>query len=139
MNFQNQSDKKVSLREALENVPIPNPKDICDAPFSSRYMSRNRRRDWVDVSFTIPAMEKQVPLRPSSPFMEKWDKDLWKFGDGKTRRFSWQEAAAIQTFPLDSEFVGDLTSKYKQIGNNAVPVNLQKLWLVHYINVFLLK
>lgn len=52
------------------------------------------------------------------------EKDLWRFGDnGKTRRLSWREAAAIQTFPKEMEFFGDLTSIYKQIGN-AVPVNL---------------
>ena len=56
--------------------------------------------------------------------MHKIDKDLWEFGKGGiTRRFSWREAAAIQTFPRDIEFHGDLTSKYKQIGN-AVPVLL---------------
>ena len=56
--------------------------------------------------------------------MVKLDRDLWKFGDnGVTRRFSWREAAAIQTFPADLEFHGNLTSKYKQIGN-AVPIKL---------------
>lgn len=118
--------KKVTIREALENVPEPKNEDICYAPFSSRYMSRNRRRDWDEVSYTIPAMAKQVPLHPSSPKMIKVDKDLWKFGEGVTRRFSWQEAAAIQTFPLGMEFAGDLTSKYRQIGN-AVPVKLAEV------------
>jgi DNA (cytosine-5)-methyltransferase 1 len=55
--------------------------------------------------------------------MSKIDKDLWTFGLSGTRRFSWREAALIQTFPKELEFVGDLTSKYKQIGN-AVPVKL---------------
>ena len=86
-------------------------------------MSRNRKRGWDEVSYTIPAMAKQVPLHPSSPDMIKLEKDLWKFGEGITRRFSWQEAAAIQTFPRGMDFCGDLTSKYKQIGN-AVPVRL---------------
>lgn len=104
-------------------MPDPKERDICMAPYSPRYMSRNRRRGWDDVSFTIPAMAKQVALHPSSPTMLKISKDLWQFGQGKTRRFSWQEAAAIQTFPRSLEFVGDLTSKYKQIGN-AVPVKL---------------
>ncbi len=45
---------------------------------------------------------------------------------GKTRRFSYQEAAALQTFPRDMEFIGNLTSKYKQIGN-AVPVQLARV------------
>jgi DNA (cytosine-5)-methyltransferase 1 len=86
-------------------------------------MSRNRKRTWEDVSYTIPAQAKQVPLHPSSPDMKKLDKDLWEFGVGNTRRFSWRESAAIQTFPKSFVFEGDLHSKYRQIGN-AVPVNL---------------
>ena len=114
---------KVTIRDAIGNLPHPKESEICSAPYSSRYMSRNRRRDWNEVSFTIPAMAKQVALHPSSPQMSKIDKDLWTFGLGGTRRFSWREAALIQTFPKELEFVGDLTSKYKQIGN-AVPVKL---------------
>ncbi len=117
-------NKRMTMREALAGMPEPSPDDVCNAPYSSRYMSRNRKRGWDDVSYTIPAMAKQVTLHPGSPDMEKLDRDLWKFGDnGVTRRFSWQEAAAIQTFPRDLKFEGDLVSKYKQIGN-AVPVKL---------------
>ena len=114
---------RCSIREAISSLPPPKEEDICTAPYSSRYMSRNRRRDWDDFSFTIPAMAKQVPLWPGSPKMIKLGKDEWKFGKGKTRRFSWQEAAAIQTFPSEIVFYGDLISKYKQIGN-AVPCKL---------------
>lgn len=119
--------KRVTLKEALKGMPEPNQNDICNAAFSSRYMSRNRKRSWDDVSYTIPAMSKQVTLHPSSPDMEKVGEDEWKFGDnGVTRRFSWQEAAIIQTFPRDMQFAGNLTSKYKQIGN-AVPVKLAEV------------
>lgn len=121
--FPEKNDKIITLGEALADFPEPKPEDICNAPYSSRFMSRNRKRGWNEVSFTIPAMAKQVPLHPSSPDMVKLDKDLWKFGEGITRRFSWQEVAAIQTFPRGMEFCGDLISKYKQIGN-AVPVKL---------------
>ncbi|WP_419392708.1 DNA cytosine methyltransferase [Cytobacillus praedii] len=117
------STGRITLQEAIGHFLEPNPNDICQAPFSSRYMSRNRKRDWDQVSYTIPAMAKQVTLHPSSPDMIKLDRDLWKFGEGITRRFSWQEAAAVQTFPPTLEFEGDLTSKYKQIGN-AVPPKL---------------
>lgn len=114
------------LRDALQSLPPPKATEICQAPFSSRYMSRNRKRNWDEVSFTIPAMAKQVTLYPGSPDMVKEGKDLWRFGtSGETRRLSWREAAAIQTFPADMEFAGDLTSIYKQIGN-AVPVKLAK-------------
>lgn len=112
-----------TLFDVIGDFKEPNPEDVCNAPYSSRYMSRNRKRNWNQVSYTIPAMAKQVTLWPGSPDMIKLGKDKWKFGDGFTRRFSYQEAAAIQTFPKDMLFYGDLTSKYKQIGN-AVPVLL---------------
>lgn len=116
--------RKNTLRDALAELPEPSEGEVCEAPYSSRYMSRNRKRGWDEAAYTVPAMAKQVTLHPSSPDMVKLDKDLWKFGEGgETRRLSWREAAAIQTFPADMKFCGDLTSIYKQIGN-AVPVRL---------------
>lgn len=114
----------MTLGQALQGMPEVSKDDVCNAPYSSRYMSRNRKRGWNEVSYTIPAMAKQVTLYPGSPDMEKIDRDVWKFGkNGVTRRLSWREAAVIQTFPKELEFYGDITSKYKQIGN-AVPVKL---------------
>lgn len=125
----------VTMREVLKNLPDPLPEEVCSAPYSSRYMSRNRKRGWDDVSYTIPAMAKQVTLWPGSPDMVKVEKDLWRFGtEGITRRFSWREAALIQTFPASLEFYGDLTSKYKQIGN-AVPVKLAEIIATHLYGV----
>lgn len=119
--------KRVSMEEALKDMPKPKASDICQGSYSSRYMSRNRKRKWNEVSYTIPAMSKQVTLHPSSPDMVKIGDDQWAFGEeGETRRFSWQEAAAIQTFPRGMLFEGNLTSKYKQIGN-AVPVKLAEV------------
>ena len=122
---------RVTIREALVHLSDPLPEDVCNAPYSSRYMSRNRKRDWDDVSFTIPAMAKQVPLWSGSPDMMKIGKDHWVFGsNGITRRFSWREAAVIQTFPETIEFAGDLVSKYKQVGN-AVPCKLAEAMGCH--------
>lgn len=114
--------KLVTLRETLQNLMPVDMKDVCQASFSSRYMSRNRKRDFSDVSFTIPAMAKQVPLSPDSDGMVYVDVDKFEFV-GNNRRLSYKEAAAIQTFPDNMVFCGDLDSKYKQIGN-AVPVKL---------------
>ena len=128
--------KKGTLAEVLANLPPAKEDEVCDAPYSSRYMSRNRKRNWDDVSYTIPAMAKQVTLYPGSPDMIKVGKDKWQFGvDGKTRRLSWREVAAIQTFPKDMEFCGDLTSIYKQIGN-AVPIMLAE-FVAQYVRLFL--
>ncbi len=119
-------EEKILLKDVLRSLPEPSNNEICCAPYSSRYMSRNRKRKWDDVSFTIPAMAKQVALHPSSPDMIKMSADNWTFGNGQTRRLSYKEAAAIQTFPNNMTFCGDLTSKYKQIGN-AVPVKLAEV------------
>lgn len=127
-----------TLAEALKGLPPVQESEVCVAPYSSRYMSRNRKRGWNEVAYTVPAMAKQVTLYPGSPDMVKVDKDLWRFGtDGETRRLSWREVAAIQTFPNGLEFYGDLTSIYKQIGN-AVPVKLAE-FVANYIRPYLEK
>ena len=113
----------VNLRQAIGNMAAPDDSEVCWSAYSPRFMSRNRKRGWDEVSFTIPAMAKQVPLWPGSPDMVKLGKDSWQFGAGVTRRLSWREAAVIQSFPDDMVFHGNLDSVYRQIGN-AVPPNL---------------
>ena len=120
--FPSGDPRAVTLREALSGLEDVNMDDVCQASFSSRYMSRNRKRDFDEVSFTIPAMAKQVPLSPCSGGMEFEGVDKFIF-IGENRRLSYKEAAAIQTFPIGMHFYGDLDSKYRQIGN-AVPVKL---------------
>ncbi|MGL4484292.1 MAG: DNA cytosine methyltransferase, partial [Anaerovoracaceae bacterium] len=115
--------KRSTIREAIKDIKCDLEKDVCIDGYSSRFMSRNRKRNWDEVSYTIPAMAKQIAIHPSSPNMIKVGTDKWIFGEGNTRRLSWQEAAAIQSFPKGMSFSGNLTSKYKQIGN-AVPVKL---------------
>ncbi len=137
-NLPEGNGEHVTLKDVIGNMPEANPEDVCNAPYSSRFMSRNRKRGWNDVAYTVPAMAKQVTLWPGSPNMIKLDKDLWKFGEeGITRRLSWREVAAIQTFPSDLKFCGDLTSIYKQIGN-AVPVKLAE-FVASYIRPYLEK
>ena len=117
-------DIRSTIRDALSGMPEPTADEVCNAPFSSRYMSRNRKRGWDEVAYTVPAMAKQVTLHPSSPDMVKLGTDEWRFGKGGvTRRFSWREVAALQTFPRSLDFYGNIVSKYKQIGN-AVPVTM---------------
>lgn len=53
---------RISIRQALESLAPAAEDEICKEAYSSRYMSRNRKRGWDSVSFTIPAMAKQVPL-----------------------------------------------------------------------------
>ena len=122
-SFPKGNSKVVTLQEALKDFSSVDMADVCQSSFSPRYMSRNRKREFAEVSFTIPAMAKQVPLSPDSAGMIYVDVDKFDFREGINRRLSYKEAAAIQTFPKDMYFSGDLDSKYKQIGN-AVPVKL---------------
>lgn len=66
-----------------------------------------------------------------SSWVVDYHADLWS-SDGKAvrtavpsqlRRITVEEAAALQTFPLDMEWAGPQSSKYRQIGN-AVPPRL---------------
>lgn len=131
----------VTLRDAIGSMPEPKEGEVYDAGYSSIYMSRNRRRGWGDVSFTIQAGARHAPQHPSSSPMEKRrisetplygkiglkgenEAYIWTFS-GKHRRLSYKECAAIQSFPSNFVFKGPLIEKYKQIGN-AVPPLLAK-------------
>jgi len=108
-----------------EDLEIPNHEHMIGG-FSSIFLSRNRRKNWDEQSFTIQAGGRHAPLHPSSPKMVKEDTDKWVFeGDEeRIRRLSVRECARIQTFPDDFIFYYDnVTKGYKMIGN-AVPVKL---------------
>lgn len=122
-----------------------------DAGFSWYYMSRNRKAKWEDPAFTVVANWRHVTLHPASPLMtltwsnlaDGW-KQRWDFSDqyehveadperptlDKARRLSWRECARIQTFSAKFVPVGDVASKFTQIGN-AVPPKLAKAIFTH--------
>ena len=116
----------VTLENAIGDLRS-NPGEWMEGSFSPIFMSRNRRRCWNEVAFTVQASGRQTQIHPDSPEMEKLDKDKWQFKDDssrKVRRMSVRECARIQTFPDDFEFLGiPMNENYKMIGN-AVPVKL---------------
>lgn len=95
--------------------------------FSSRFMSRNRVREWDEPAYTVMANARHQKIHPQAPKMERVAKDNWKFKDGhedEYRRYTVREAARLQTFPDEFVFKYDnINDGYKMIGN-AVPVNL---------------
>ena len=134
-------EKKVTLKEAIGDLPEPlaakernyanqnldqSNHEYMNGGFSFIYMSRNRKKSWIDQSFTIQAGGRHAPLHPSSSDMLQIDANKWVF-EGKSpkfRRLSVRECARIQTFPDNFVFYYDNVSKgYKMIGN-AVPVRL---------------
>lgn len=134
----------VTIKEALEGLPAWPTGEFCEDEFHWYYLSRNRRRDWGEVSKTIVAHMRHMPLHPISPKLERLNTDEWRFEDDKpARRFSFREAARLQGFTREylshgGDFVfpdqikhasgqdGNLMRfRYKVIGN-AVPPPLFK-------------
>ncbi|MGG4453245.1 DNA cytosine methyltransferase [Brevibacillus porteri] len=126
----------VTLSDAIEDLNgDPNKYGkYYEGSFSPIYMSRNRRKNWDEQSFTIQASGRQAPLHPGVPTMEFVEKDKWKFtgNESEYRRLSIKEIQRIQTFPdwyefypFDPQINSQVDKIYKQIGN-AVPVMLAR-------------
>jgi len=120
--------KYVTLKDAIWDLKR-NPGEYLKGSFSPIYMSRNRKRRWDEVSFTIQAGGRHAPLYPDSPDMLKVGIDKRVFdpkSKNNIRRLSVRECARIQTFPDSFKFIEKyINEKYKMIGN-AVPVLLAK-------------
>jgi len=113
--------------ESVENTTDIKNHEYFEGTFSSIYMSRNRRRDWAEPSFTIQASGRHAPLHPSSSAMKKIGKDQMIFEEDFVRRLSVRECARIQTFPDTFEFIyKKIDTGYKMVGN-AVPVKLAEI------------
>lgn len=137
-----EDEKKITLRDIiwdLQETAVPsleknkrNPDAINNneyfiGAYSPIFMSRNRVKSWDEQAYTVQASGRQCQLHPQAPKMEKVEKNLCKFVEGKEdlyRRMTVREIARIQGFPDDFKFIYDnVNDAYKMIGN-AVPVNL---------------
>lgn len=89
----------VTIREALKDMPDWPAGEYCEDEFHWYYLSRNRRRDWSEISKTIVAHMRHMPLHPVSPALNRIHTDKWEFSEAKpARRFSYREAARLQGF-----------------------------------------
>lgn len=111
------------IHSAIGDLPIWPEGEYDDQPFHWYYLSRNRYRGWNQVSKTIVANSRHVPLHPISPRLVRDHTDAWHFADDRpARRLSFREAARLQGFEgnlLFPDTVG-IRMKYRVIGN-AVP------------------
>lgn len=112
-----------TIRDALAGLPAWPEGEFWNEPFHWYYMSRNRRRDWSELSKTIVSNPRHMPLHPMSPPLRRAGPDCWQWTtDEPRRRFSYREAAALQGFPSTVNFpeTTGLRLKYRVVGN-AVP------------------
>lgn len=147
----------ISHGEIIKDLPLwpegefyERPQDV-NGHFSWYFMSRNRKAKWDEPAYTVVANWRHVTLHPASPIMKlTWSnledgwKQRWDFSDEyehlianpdrpileQARRLSWRECSRIQTFPIGFEPIGDIESKFTQIGN-AVPPMLAEIIFRH--------
>lgn len=101
----------VTIGQALNGMPEWPEGEFCDDEFHWYYLSRNRRRDWSEISKTIVAHMRHMPLHPMSPSLNRIHTDKWEFAEDRpARRFSYREAARLQGF----------TSNYLKHGGDFV-------------------
>jgi DNA (cytosine-5)-methyltransferase 1 len=114
----------VTIRDAISDMPEWPEPEFYARNFHWYYLSRDRRRDWNEVSKTIVANPRHMPLHPMSPPLEKVEHNVWKFSRAApARRFSYREAARLQGFGdliFPDTPCGSLDMRYTVIGN-AVP------------------
>ncbi|GAA3911671.1 DNA cytosine methyltransferase [Gibbsiella dentisursi] len=113
-----------TIKDAIGHLPEWPEGEFYDHDFHWYYLSRNRRQGWEQISKTIVANPRHMPLHPMSPLLQKMGPDEWRFvTDGPARRFSYREAALLQGFQdlvfPDTDFAS-LNMKYTVVGN-AVP------------------
>ncbi|MCK8828544.1 DNA cytosine methyltransferase [Natroniella acetigena] len=138
-----ESTAKKTLRETIGDLPEPvsakdknytngdqleiNGHEYYIGGFSSRYMSRNRRRGWDEQAYTVEASGRHAKIHPAAKPMVKVKRDKWEFQCNNYRRLSIRESARIQSFPDDFKFFYEkLNDGYKMVGN-AVPVKMAKI------------
>ncbi|BAU90588.1 MULTISPECIES: DNA cytosine methyltransferase [Methylobacteriaceae] len=116
-----------TIRDRIEDLPLWPEGEYDNQPFHWYYLSRDRWRDWGQVSRTIVANSRHTPLHPVSPRLKRIGTDEWRFvEDAPARRLSYREAARLQGFG-DMTFpeTGGTRLRYRVIGN-AVPPPLFK-------------
>lgn len=112
--------RQTVLRDAIWGMDEWPHGEFNDKPFHGHYLTRNRKRSWDEISYTIVAHGGHVPLHPMGEPMIPVGKDEWALQGNQNRRLSWRECALIQGLPATVAPSGGLRQKYQVVGN-AVP------------------
>jgi len=112
-------------------IPIAAGDEVHEGGFSSLYLSRNRRPEWDEPSFTVLASARHEPLHPASEPMVKAGRDEWRFAGGGVvyRRLSVRECLRVQSFPDWWRFPDGVstTKKYRLVGEAVPPILAYRL------------
>jgi DNA (cytosine-5)-methyltransferase 1 len=114
-----------TLRDVLGKMVKKPDDDYLRKQFHGHYLTRNRKRGWDEISYTIVAHGSHVPLHPSGKCMVRLGKDHYELRGSMNRRLTWRECATIQDLPAKIKVPGGLMAKYRVVGN-AVPPALAR-------------
>lgn len=117
----------IVLKDVLKGMPLWPEGEYLDYKFHGHYLTRNRKRGWNELSFTIVADGSHVSLHPMGQPMRYITKDTWELQGDENRRLSWRECAVIQGLPKHVSPSGNLRKKYRVVGNAVPPVFGQAL------------
>jgi DNA (cytosine-5)-methyltransferase 1 len=116
------TQRSKSLRDVLGGMEEWPKGEFCEKEFHGHYLTRNRKRGWDQLSYTIVAHSSHVPLHPMGEPMRYVGKDTWELQGDVNRRLSWRECVAIQGLPEHIAPSGVLNQKYMVVGNAVPPV-----------------
>lgn len=126
---------KLTMRDVIGDMPEWPIGEFSETVFHGHFLTRNRKRNWDDQSYTIVANADHVPLHPIGDPMKKVGKDHWVLQGDKNRRLSYKECFKIQGIPLQADFDGPLKAKY-MVAGNAVPPKLSENVVKPIISLF---
>ena len=152
-----QTRKRLFIIGMKNNKPtLPNPthtrdewigvNDVIDVPdgqivssYGTQETLRGDRntRDTSQPSYTLRATRCLVDIIPNDYEPPDEHRELPSISDVRIYRFTEEDATRIQSFPEGYNFVGNLTSQRKQIGN-AVPPKVAEMTAQEIYNNFLL-
>ena len=122
-----------TLRDAIGKMTARSDDGYIRKEFHGHYLTRNRKRRWNEISYTIVAHGSHVPLHPKGWRMARVGKDQYELRGSTNRRLSWRECAAIQDLPSRIQVPGGLMAKYRVVGN-AVPPRLARALIRPVVN-----
>ena len=119
-------NKRNHLIDAIGDLPdpdsehnIPNHKKYYNGGYSSRYLSRNRQRQWNQPSYTICSSARQLPLHPEPANYDIRKMDEYDYDP--PRRFTVRECLRLQTVPDDFIFDESIDYLKQHIRCSGIP------------------
>ena len=124
------SKNNAQILDLKENYKIKNQDIYYNSGFSSRYLSRNRQKQWNEASFTIVSEVRQLPLYP---FPANFDiRKIDQYDISPPRRFTVRECLRLQSVPDYYEIDEDISlSKQYEIVGNGIPSLLMYLIFIN--------